>query len=265
MTAPRPANWAGHSMRITACGLGTVLGGPLGGALGGWLGDAFGPSTVELIRRYAEKFSEGAATKLLDIGADSLAGESGTPSSQLGAVYCEALRLALRDICSRVSAKGFADWFDNWDRCLAGHVAVDFSEFKMEQVAAHTFDGHFRRVMELLDGQGAAMLQNDLSLNIKCRSMPDALLTELNARLPGPLEKYFRRLILAPKYEQAWKEKLVVFEKSANNAMEQIDKTTQEINRKTDVLLDRVAVLEQSLKAALQEGRVSPQQVMDKE
>src|SRR5207247_645411 len=120
--------------------------------------------------------------------------------------------------------------------------------------------------------QGTATRQKNLSLKMKCRVVPEALLSELNSRLPERLEKNFRALIVKPDYEQAWKQTQLIFEDFANTALRRIDETTERIDRKTDALPqvaeDTAAIrkmVEVFYNSAKKEGRVTDQQLQAKD
>src|SRR5664280_3418439 len=271
MTSSRSNSWMKPAIRIAAAGFGAAVAGPLGGALGGWLGDALGGSAAELVEKYAEKFGDRAFEKLLDLGADSLVEKLKESAPNLESAYRDALRLSLAEVHSHFSG-GFDDWFANWNFCLAASVPLDLLPIHPDQLVPEKLDDLFRLTLERLDAQGAAMRQKSLSLKLECRAVPEALLSELNSRLPERLEENFRALIVKPEYEEGWKQAQLIFQGYANAALGRIDEATQKIDRKTDVLPqvaeDTAAIrkmLERSFKIAVQEGRVTERQLKDKD
>ncbi len=189
-------------------------------------------------------------------------------------VYREALRVSLAEVHAQVGG-GFDDWFANWDFCLVTSVRLDLSAIHPDQLVPEKLDDLFRLAMERLDAQGAALRRNSLSLRLECRAMPDALLSELNRRLPERLDEEFRVLIVKVEYDEGWKQAQLIFQRYANAALVRLDETTQRIDRKTDAL-PRIAedmaaaredtaalrkMVEGSLNAAVQEGRVTEQQL----
>ena len=271
MNTIRSTDWTAHSVRIAACGLGAVLGGPLGGVLGGWLGNALGPSAVDLITHYAEKFGEGAAVKLLDLGAGSFVqgSEMEMGPTELEALYRETLQFSLNELSTSISGNRYEDWFNHWQCCLASKANLNLSDVTLGQSDKGNPHDQLRLVLETLDAQGAAMARNDLSLNITLRALPEELLSKLIAKLPESLDKNFRALIVGSKYERAWKEKLLIFERSARKALEDIDQTTQRTESKVDRIgEDAKAIrelLEKEWRSAQQQGRLSPEQLKDKD
>src|SRR5271157_6383535 len=274
----RRSNWTKPAIRVAAAGLGVAVAGPLGGAVGGWLGAALGGSAAELIEKYADKFGDKAAEKLLDLGADSLVERLKESSPNLESVYRDALRLSLAEVHSHVR-DGFDDWFANWNFCLAASVPLDLLPIHSDQLVPEKLDDLFRLTLERLDAQGAAMRQKSLSLKLECRAVPEALLSELNNRLPQLLEENFRAIIVKPEYEEGWKQAQLIFQGYANAALGRIDETTQKIDRKTDVLPrmaeDTAATREELAKllkiagaffnSNVKEGRVTEQQLKDKD
>src|SRR5271157_6019076 len=275
----RRSNWTKPAIRVAAAGFGVAVAGPLGGAVGGWLGAALGGSAAELVEKYADKFGDKAAEKLLDIGADSLVERLKESSPNLESVYRDALRLSLAEVHSHVS-DGFDDWFANWNFCLAASMPLDLLPVQPDQLVPEKLDDLFHLTLERLDAQGAATRQKSLSLKLECRVLPEALLYELNNRLPQLLEENFRAIIVKPEYEEGWKQAQLIFQGYANAALGRIDETTQKIDRKTDVLPglveDTVAtgeVVAQIRKmlaggffnSNVQEGRVTEQQLKDKD
>jgi hypothetical protein len=69
--------------------------------------------------------------------------------------------------------------------------------------------------------------------------MPEALISELTARLPIPLQENFRALIVTPRYELAWKQTQLAFQQCAGLALGRIDERTQRIENKLDELVER--------------------------
>jgi len=228
--------WADAAVRIASAGLGAAIAGPLGAALGGWLGGALGAPAAVIIQEYAKKFGEKAAEKLLDVGADSLAKKLKAPSPRIGAAYREALRLSLQEIHSQMSSGDFDDWFANWERCLSTTVPLSLSAIELTQLVPDKLDQLFRHTMECLDAQGAAIGRRDLSLTLRCRTIPESLLSELTARLPECLQSTLSTLITTPEYEQAWKDMQLIFQQFADIALRRIDHTTQRIEHATQVL-----------------------------
>lgn len=250
--------WATPAIRVAAAGLGAAVAGPLGGALGGVLGAA-------LIETYTDKFGEEATKKLLDLGADSLVEKLKGSSPNLESAYRETLRLSLNQIHEQADP-AFDDWFANWDLCLkTTSVALALPPVQANQLAPEDQDGLFRLTLERIDAQGAAIRQKSPSINLQCRSIPNALLSELNQQLPQLLEQNFRALIVKPEYEQAWKQAQLTFQNFA-------DATLRRIDDKTDVLpqvaQDTAAIrklVEGFFQSAVQEGRVPDQQLQAKE
>ena len=271
MTSHRSNSWAKPAIRVSAAGFGVAVAGPLGGALGGWLGDALGGPAGDLVEKYAEKFGDRAAEKLLDLGADSLVESLKESVPNLTSAYRDALRLSLAEVHGDVS-NGFDDWFANWNFCLAASVPLDLPPIRPDQLFPEKLNNLFRLTLERLDAQGVAMRQKNLSLKLECRSLPERLLSELSNRLPQRLEENFRAIIVKPDYEEAWKQAQLIFRGYANAALGRIDETTQRIDRKTNVLPkvaeDTAAIramLERSFNTAVQEGRVTEQQLRGKD
>jgi tetratricopeptide (TPR) repeat protein len=267
MTVRPTRNWTGPAIQIAAAGLGAAVAGPLGRALGSWLGgELVGPWGGDIFercakkfgdkfKRCAEQFGDKATEKLLDIGADSVVESLKTPPPQLEAVYREALRLSIADIRSQICNDNFGDWFANWDCCLTGSAPLDLSAIRLDEIVPEKLGDLFYRTMEGLDRQGATLRRNDLSIIGGFRIMPNLLLSELKARLPARLQVNFRTLIVEPEYERAWKQAQLVFQDSFGSTLVQVAEDTAAIRR----------LLEQSFKSALAEGRVTHQQVQDKD
>src|SRR6202042_60388 len=114
------------------------------------------------------------------------------------------------------------------------------------------------------DRQGVAVRTKGLSLTTGFREMPPELLTVLESRLPALLDAKFRSLIVQPRYEQAWKNVQLTFQQFSSATLAKVDKTTQEIDHKTDEVLKRLETIEQSFRDAKQEGRISPGQLQAK-
>ena len=271
MTNLRAKPWVDPAIRAAAAGFGAVIAGPIGGAVGGWVVNALGTPGLELIAEYVGKFGEKATEKLLEAGGDSLA-DKAKAHPLLEGLYREALRLSLVEIHSRVPGHVFDDWFNNWDFCLTASISLDPSEIDIDQLALGKLDSLFRHTMERLDAQGAAIHRKDLSLAIVFRTMPNVLLSELEALLPAQLEENFRALIVIPEYEQAWKQTQLAFLQFAKTAISSIDEATQRIDNKL-AALQQVAedaaatrkLVEGFFISALQEGRVTTEQLQAKD
>jgi hypothetical protein len=235
MASHRSNSWAKPAIEIAAAGFGAAVAGPLGGALGGWLGAALGGSAAELLKNYADKFGNKAAEKLLELGTDSLVDRLKESSPDLESVYRESLRLSLTEV-HRYIGSGFDDWFANWNSCLAASARLNLSSVHPDQFLPTKIDDLFRLTLERLDAQGTALRQGSLSLELNCRVLPAALLSQLKRRLPLLLGDNFRALVLKPEYEQAWKQVQLIFQDYADTALGRMDDTTQRIDRKTDVL-----------------------------
>jgi hypothetical protein len=223
-------DWTTPTIRVAAAGVGAALAGPLGAALGGLLGDAVGSSAAGLIKGYAEKFGETAAEKLLDSGADSLIEKLKTPLPDMLALYREALRLSLQAIRPQIDPE-YEDWFSNWNCVLASPEPLDLASVYVVHSEVPGPLYLFRLTLERLDAQGVAIGKKDLSLTLRTRQMPEALVLELGVRLPEPLQQKFRELIVTPKYEFAWKEAQFVFQHSTGLLLGRVDETTQKIER----------------------------------
>lgn len=211
MTTPRTYSWAKPAIRVAAAGLGAAVAGPLGGALGGWVGGAIGASAAELVEKYAEKFGEKAGEKLLETVTDSLTEKLKGPSPRLEGVYREALRLSLANIHTQMRQDSFDDWFANWENCLAASAPLNLSSIMPDQLVPQRLDGLFRLTMERLDAQGDAMRQKSLALTLQPRTIANALVSVLTARLPELLQENFRTLVVKPENDQAWKQTQLIF------------------------------------------------------
>jgi len=229
-------DWTTPAIRIAAAGVGGAVAGPLGAALGGLLGDALGSSATALIKDYAERFGEKAAEKLLDSGTDSFIEKLKIPPPEIESVYREALRLSLAKIHLQIRSTDFDDWFTNWNRSLTAPEPLDLSSIEPSQFSVRKLDDLFRHTLERIDEQGAAIQRNDLSLTMRTRTMPEALISELTARLPISLQETFRSLIVTSRYELAWKQTQLVFQQFTGLALGRIDERTQRIERIVDEL-----------------------------
>lgn len=222
MSCARSNPWIDPAIRIAGAGLGAAIGGPLGGALGGWLGGAFGAPAAAMIQEYARRFGEKAGEKLFDVGTDTLADSLKESSSRIQGAYRQALRKSLQEVYAQIRWGGVDDWFANWEICLAADVPLNLSAIEPGQLVPEKLNSLFQHTMERLDAQGDAIRRKDVSLNLQCRSMPDALFSELTARLPYRLEANFSALILTPEYDQAWKETQLLFQQFAQVALQRI-------------------------------------------
>jgi hypothetical protein len=214
------------AIRIAAAGLGAAVAGPLGFALGGILADALGWPAAQLVSSYAEKFGEEAAKKLLDTGTDSLVERLKKSAPDLELVYRQTLRLSLTEIKIHADPE-FEDWFANWDICLKTSVQLNLEEIQPSQLTPTKLDELFRRTMERLDAQGAAIKRKSQSLILNTRPGPDPLLAELSTRLPEIFKQNFRVLIVRPDFEQAWKEAELAFRDSLSATIGCIDERTK--------------------------------------
>lgn len=227
------------AIRVAAAGLGAAVAGSLGGALGGVLGAA-------LIETYAGKFGEEATKKLLDLGADSLVEKLKGASPTLETASRETLRLSLKQIHEQADSD-FDDWFANWDLCLKmTTVALALPSIQPDQLTPNTLDNLFRNTLERLDAQGTAIRKQSQSIGLRCREIPNDLLSELNQQLPQLLETNFSALIVKPEYEQAWKGAEQQFQEIAAKLLDSVKKDTTQLvagqnisNEKLDELLRR--------------------------
>jgi hypothetical protein len=55
--------------------------------------------------------------------------------------------------------------------------------------------------------------------------MPDALLSELNHRLPKRLDEKFRDLLVKLEYDESWKRAQLIFQRYANATLVLLDET----------------------------------------
>ncbi|MGH9614673.1 MAG: hypothetical protein ACRD4P_16520, partial [Bryobacteraceae bacterium] len=271
MTPHRSNSWTKPAIRVAGAGLGAAVAGPLGGALGGWLGAALGGSAAVLIEKYAEKFGEKAGEKLLETSADSLAERVKESSLDLESIYRDALRLSLDKVHAHMG-NGFDDWFDNWNTCLAASMPLNLSSVSADQLVPANLDDLFRTTLERLDAQGTAIRQKSVSFRLKCRVMPEALLSELSGRLPELLDQNFRALIVKPEYEEGWKQAQAIFQDYASATLKRIDRKTDvlpQVAEDTAATREEVAELLKLAKgffsANAQEGRVTDQQLKDKD
>jgi hypothetical protein len=236
MAMPNNKFWIDPAVRVAAAGLGGAVAGPLGAVLGGWMGSALGGPAAAIILEYSKKFGEKAGEKLLDVGAGSLCERLKATPPQIEGAYRESLRLALAEVRSQVFLQDFQDWFENWDCCLAASLPLDLSTITVGHLTPEELGTLFRRTMERLDSQGTAIRHKDLSLTLKSRAMPEALFSELTARLPEPLERNFRILIVTSEYEQGWKQMQMIFQQFVDSTLHRIEEKTQAIDLRTQVL-----------------------------
>ena len=199
------------AFQVAAAGLGAAVAGPLGGALGGFLGDALGKSAADFTKKYAEKFGEEAGKKLFEMGTESIAEKLKGSEPDLAALYRDALRVSLEQIHPQF-VPPFGDWFDNWKTCLESKAPLWLDQILSDELHSAKLDGIFRRTMERLDGQGAAIKQKSQSLLLEPRAAPDQLLADLKDRLPKPFKENFHALLVNKRYEVAWKEAEQVFQ-----------------------------------------------------
>lgn len=232
---PRYSNsWTKPAIRIAAAGFGVAVAGPLGGAIGGWLGAAVGGPAADLVEKYAEKFGDSAAEKLLDVGADSVVEKLKKSAPNLPSIYRDALRQSLAKVHRKVNH--FDDWFANWDLCLAEPIPLNLPATHPGQLVPDKLDDLFFHTLEYLDAQGTAIRRKTLSLNLECRTIPGALLSELNSRLPDELKQDIQDILVKPDSEEAWKQALLIFQSYGGAALSRIDEATQGIKKNTDVL-----------------------------
>jgi len=269
MTDLHSANWQGAAISVIAAGIGGAAAGPLGAALGGWLGDSISKPAAKLI----EEFGEKASDKIAEIVGDFLSerardspedSDGNGPSPQLESVVREALRRGLTDIRPQVLAYG--DWFVNWEIGLSAQQPLDLLDVVQDQFApgklslidptstVSALNGLFCRVMERLDGEGAALKRTTLSITPPFRTMPPELFAQLAARLPGPLQAHFRRLISETGNDRAWKEGELRFRDHLATLVARVAVTTDRIDDKTDRILE---ILESRLVQAETEGRMA--------
>jgi hypothetical protein len=232
--------WIDPAIRVATAGIGGAVAGPLGAALGGWLAGVVGEPVTKVAQQYIDKFGEKASEKLIEISGGSLAEKLKQAAPQLERAYRQALRLSLRDVHADVQPNEFDDWFTNWETCLTASMSLDLSSVEQSVKLGQNPDDLFRRAMERLDAQGAAIRQKNLSIDLACREMPETLLSELIRRLPGRLHATFQALIVTPEYEGQWKEVQLVFEQSAESALRRIEETTERIDRKTTEIAEGV-------------------------
>jgi tetratricopeptide (TPR) repeat protein len=260
MASRNSHSWTIPAIRVAAAGFGAAVAGPLGGALGGWLGAALGGSAADLVEKYAEKFGDSAAEKLLEIGSDSLVGRLEEAAPDLKSTYREALRQSLEGVRG-AAADGFDDWFANWDLCLAAAVPLDLPATRADQLVADKLDELFVRTLERLDAQGGAIRGKTLSLKLECRVLPEALLAELNNRLPKRFEEEIHALLVKPEYEQGWKQAQLIFQGAVDAAVRRIDEATERIDRRTELLpgmAEDLASLKEMAKGEPRKPRPSP-------
>src|ERR1022692_2905844 len=229
MITSRAYSWTEPAIRVAAAGLGAAVAGPLGGALGGWLGEALGASAAGLVEKYAEQFGEKSGEKLLETVTDSLTEKLTEPMPRLEGVYREALRLSLSEIHVQIRWDGFDDWFANWENCLARSAPLNLPSITLNQLVPERLDDLFRLTMERLDAQGSAMRQKSLTLMLSIREIPEALLSDLNARLPESFQENFRTLVVKPENDRAWKQTLLLFQDFTATTLGRIDENVKPI------------------------------------
>ena len=233
------------AIRIGAAGLGAAVAGPLGGIFGGFVADALGKSTADFLKDRFSTFGEEAAKKLLDTGTDSLAGKLAGPAPDLEALYRESLRVSLAALrpnsTSAVPAAdeispAYLDWFDHWDLCLQSEVTLELKPLQPGDLAPASMDNLIAGALEQLDAQGAAMGSKSTSILLQTRTVPAALLADLQARLPEIYNSSFRTLLVTDKYQKAWNQAELAFRDWLSDAVARIDARTENIDRKTDLL-----------------------------
>jgi tetratricopeptide (TPR) repeat protein len=271
MNSRSPNSWTKPAIRVAAAGFGVAVAGPLGGALGGWLGAALGGPAAHLVEKYAEKFGDSAAEKLLDIGADSLVDRLKESAPDLAQAYRDALRQSLADVHREVHQEvrggfhdcGFDDWFANWDLCLAGSIPLNLPPTHPDQLVPGKLDDLFLSTLKCLDAQGTAVREKSLSLSLdlKYREVPEALLSELNNRLPQHLKEDIDAILVTSEYEVGWKQTQLIFQEYVGPAVRRIDKATQNIDQRTKLLPqidERLARLEKRAETELRPLRANP-------
>ena len=239
-------SWSKPILEVAAAGFGAAVAGPIGGAIGNWLAGAFGNSASRVIESYAKTFGENSAKKLFEMGNDSLTERLGDRSPVLEEAYQTALRQSLADLHARTGPPNqYEDWFSNWDRALAILKPLDPDLIKPDQPAF--FADLFTSTMERLDAQGSALLSKALpSLALRPRTIPDALLAELQKELPRVLTERFHSLIVKPEYENAWKEKEQIFQNSFEGMLGRIDVKTDLLPR-IDVQMNLLPLIFENL------------------
>jgi hypothetical protein len=228
---------AKQAISVAGAGLGAATAGPLGGAIGGWLGDVVGTSTSKLLKASTDKFGEKIIEKIVDVSADSFGDKLKAPSLELEGLYREALRQSLRKIQAEPALRPFGDWFSNWERCLSSTEPLNLAAISGEQLAPDKLNTLFHDTMVSLDAQGRALRDNQLSLRLAARTMPEVLDSALNTRLPAILRKTFRSLLIKVEYESAWKEADQLFQDAIQGALESLGKATQRIDRRTEEIV----------------------------
>ncbi len=193
MALDRSAESLSPAFRVGAAALGSFLAGPLGCAtgafLGGMLGDIFGKSAAAIISTCSEKFGEAVAEKLLGSQLDSLAESlKGTKQPQIEKVYREAFREALSSIHLQ-SGEQCGDWFVNWAACFKSSSPLDLDGVRPDEITSANLGMLLARTLQRLDAQGQAIRSGDLSLYAKYRPIPEGLLKEIEADLPGALQE----------------------------------------------------------------------------
>lgn len=243
------------TIQVVSAGIGAAVGGPLGAAFGGCIGGALGASTAKLVETSSEK----AVEKFFETTGNSLAEKLKAPSPRLEAVYREALRRSLKQIRPQIGGD-VGTWFDNWERGLAASTSLDLPPVGPHRIFRENPNALLRRTMEHLDRHGAATLQPSPSITAGFRSMPDALYSELEHRLPGQFEANFRRVVTEPDYKDAWNEAILAFQDSFAETLERIgqqtkriDQRTERIDRRTESMQAQLAELPAVVKAQLAE------------
>lgn len=230
MDKPSPS-WVAPTIRIAAAGLGAAVAGPLGGAIGGWLGDALGSSASELVKKAGETFGERAAEKLLDTGADSLLDKLKDAPANLESLYRDSLRLSLGSIHSHLdgSLGDTADWFANWNTCLQENVPLDLPALQPGELVPANLNNLLRATLERLDAQGSAFGRGSGSIRLVERTLPEPLFAAIIIQLPALLNETFAALVVAPSYEQAWKQVSLKFENVTIEMLRNLKEGNQQI------------------------------------
>jgi tetratricopeptide (TPR) repeat protein len=281
LTEPGSIGWRRAAIRIAAAGIGGACAGPLGAVLGGWLGGAIGESASKLVEKFGEKAEEKLSEIVGEALGDSRLGRSEitSPTFKLEEVVRESLRRSLDETLHGISGEQFGDWFANWDRRLRvaepinlsdltpGNLAVpahDASPAALQQID-DALDTLFRRTMERLDGEGAAIHKKSLSLNPPFRSMPPALFQLLVRTLPPSLDVHFRLLLTEPQNEQAWKQADLEFQRRVGVLLENISRNTDLIPQMAVDLAAFRSMLGDALEQALQQRLIGIQQLQAKD
>jgi len=224
-------SWAAPAIQVAAAGLGAAVAGPLGGAIGGWLGAALGSSASELVKKAGETFGEHAAEKLLDTGADCLLGQLKDAPASLASLYRDSLRLSLDSIHSHLdgSLSDTADWFVNWNTCLKRDVPLALPALQPGELVPANLDNLLRSTLERIDAQGSAFVRGSASINLVERTLPEPLFAALRIQLPILLNETFAALVVAPSYEQAWKQVSLKFESVTVEMLRSLKEGNQQI------------------------------------